>query len=1053
MNFFLSFLFSRSARRFFRTIEYGKTFGLSTLLLFASVLPARATETSEASPEYVLLLNTYTETVPWIRTLSHRISEFLAEEKPGVSFFTEDMNLFIFDTREEIGEYSRNLFEKYRKRPPKALLVLGCGAWSTLRDSLANRWPDVPVLLCAEFDFLGPAERVIRKEPVPENEKIALSDEVRSHPNLHVIYNPRYIRETLEIMNRIHPEMDRLFFVSDNRYISAESRKIVRETLERHFPNVRPQFLTEGEISTDSLLLTLQTADPSTGVLFFTWFQQQYQSGNTILSTNLYSTIGSFCPQPIFTLFDHGNNDTRAGGVIIPVDTLTQRVEAALIPILEGRGAEIPTEQSGGNPLPILNYQNLVDKGVPERFLPEEAVYLFKPVSLLARYKYGITSVATLLVTVFVFLFLRNRHERKELRLLSKYHSLFDTMPIVFIQIELLREAHGQYTDAIIREVNPTFVQVFGPAETAIGKRFSELDDPKRHEFLDVCRLILSSGKKTVYPRCFENRNRYYDVLIAPAEEKNRLNLFYIDNTELRKTQQQLQTTNHKLSLAFEVANIIPWKWDLKHKTILCDVNKPIGPEGLPTGDDEIFSVPEAEYFATICKDDRRKVKQAYLDLIEGRTTKVMEEYRVLTHREHALKYEWVEAKATVDRRDADGRPATLIGSLLVITERKTLEEDLISAKEQAEESNRLKSKFLANMSHEIRTPLNAIVGFSNMLATVDESAEKQEYIDIIETNNALLLQLINDILDLSKIEAGTLEFVDSDFDLNHLLSNIERSTKLKAAEKAIVVSFSEPETGCRIHSEKNRLNQVLTNLLNNAVKFTARGSIRFGYRILPDDMLRFFVTDTGCGIPREKQQSVFNRFVKLDNFTQGSGLGLSICQTIVRNMGGEIGVESEVNAGSTFWFTWPYRPARQPVAPNIESIAPIRLNSSKLKILIAEDNPSNFKLFESIFKHDYRIIHARNGEEAVALFQEHVPQIILMDINMPVKDGYEATKEIRKVSKNVPIIAVTAYAYATDEQRIMASGFDDYTAKPIHIKTLKQKVIDLINKRMVFLV
>ena len=246
--------------------------------------------------------------------------------------------------------------------------------------------------------------------------------------------------------------------------------------------------------------------------------------------------------------------------------------------------------------------------------------------------------------------------------------------------------------------------------------------------------------------------------------------------------------------------------------------------------------------------------------------------------------------------------------------ERDKFSRQLELAKEKAEDSNRLKSAFLANMSHEIRTPLNAIVGFSSILETTDDPVEKREYIAIIQKNNELLLQLIGDILDLSKIEAGTLEFVYSDFDLNEMMSIEESTMRMKQQNPDVELSFVSGIENCCIHSERNRLTQVLTNLISNAIKFTEKGSITFGYRkdIVRPNFLYFFVTDTGSGIDPEKQASVFERFVKLDNFVQGTGLGLSICQVIIEQLGGEIGVESVKGKGSTFWFRIPYVPCGQ---------------------------------------------------------------------------------------------------------------------------------------------
>ena len=239
----------------------------------------------------------------------------------------------------------------------------------------------------------------------------------------------------------------------------------------------------------------------------------------------------------------------------------------------------------------------------------------------------------------------------------------------------------------------------------------------------------------------------------------------------------------------------------------------------------------------------------------------------------------------------------------------KKQQKELEAARIKAEESDRLKSAFLANMSHEIRTPLNAIVGFSSLLAETDSRSERQEYIKIVQENNELLLQLISDILDLSKIEAGTFNFVYTNVDVNETCTEIIKSMSMKVS-KGVELIFEEPLLECYLYTDKNRFTQVISNFINNALKFTQQGSITLGYEQVSHQKIKFYVRDTGMGIPEEKQKSIFERFVKLNTFVQGTGLGLSICKSIVSQMGGEIGVDSTEGIGSCFWFTHPYHAA-----------------------------------------------------------------------------------------------------------------------------------------------
>ena len=310
--------------------------------------------------------------------------------------------------------------------------------------------------------------------------------------------------------------------------------------------------------------------------------------------------------------------------------------------------------------------------------------------------------------------------------------------------------------------------------------------------------------------------------------------------------------------------------------------------------------------YTHVVPEDQAVLKNFVREVKEGKATSLRKEVRVC--RENG-KYTWTSINVMVrDYRPQDG----IIEMLCInydITPLKETEQKLIIARDKAEELDRLKSAFLANMSHEIRTPLNAIVGFSSLLAETDSRSERQEYIKIVQENNELLLQLISDILDLSKIEAGTFNFVYTNVDVNETCAEIIKSMSMKVS-KGVELIFEEPLPECYLYTDKNRFTQVISNFINNALKFTQQGCITLGYKQVSHQKIKFYVRDTGMGIPEEKQKSIFERFVKLNTFVQGTGLGLSICKSIVSQMGGEIGVDSTEGVGSCFWFTHPYHAA-----------------------------------------------------------------------------------------------------------------------------------------------
>lgn len=310
------------------------------------------------------------------------------------------------------------------------------------------------------------------------------------------------------------------------------------------------------------------------------------------------------------------------------------------------------------------------------------------------------------------------------------------------------------------------------------------------------------------------------------------------------------------------------------------------------------------DMYPNLHPDDRGEVLAFMQQAKEGAVDRFTKEVRV-RQLDGSDEWKWTRLVLLVTCCKSEQGIVELLGVSYDVTEFKSVEAELILAKEQAEESDRLKSAFLANMSHEIRTPLNSIVGFSSLLVEEEDRKVCRSYMKIIESNNELLLQLINDILDIAKIEAGIYEFVFKEVDVNQLCTDIVCSMKLKAPA-GVEVLFDRHLSQCTIVSDYNRLQQVISNFVNNALKFTTEGSICIGYDRMPTGRLRFYVTDTGVGIPLDKQKEVFGSFVKLNNFAPGTGLGLSICKRIVEHLGGIIGVDSEPGKGSCFWFELP---------------------------------------------------------------------------------------------------------------------------------------------------
>lgn len=377
------------------------------------------------------------------------------------------------------------------------------------------------------------------------------------------------------------------------------------------------------------------------------------------------------------------------------------------------------------------------------------------------------------------------------------------------------------------------------------------------------------------------------------------------------------------------------------------------------------------------------------------------------------------------------------------VTEREEMIKELQIAKMHAEQSDKLKSAFLANMSHEIRTPLNAIVGFSGLMMYASDE-EKEDYMQIINNNNEMLLKLISDILDLSKLEAGSVELKYEEFDLTDYFNSMFASMKQRATNPKIQIVAVNPYQHCLVTLDRNRVAQIITNYVTNAIKYTTEGTIEMGYEYR-EEGIYFYVKDSGIGIPDEKKNKVFHRFEKLDEFAQGTGLGLSICKAIAEAMGGNVGFESEYGKGSLFWALLP---CEVEIPSEITQQRAERVTSSDKKdivagtsssntpgrktILVAEDIQSNYQLVSALLRKRFNLVHAANGQEAIEILHKRHVDLLLMDMKMPVMDGLTATAEIRKFNAELPIIALTAHVFENDRLTAMDAGCNEYLVKPI---------------------
>ena len=516
------------------------------------------------------------------------------------------------------------------------------------------------------------------------------------------------------------------------------------------------------------------------------------------------------------------------------------------------------------------------------------------------------------------------------------------------------------------------------------------------------------------------------DITVKKAQER-----------EIIESYKKIKATQKELSLALNAGKLSSWNYNIK-EGLFCKFDVHI---------ENIEKRSLQSIYESIHPDDRNK----FMALLEAVAHKQkLPENRIILRvlENNATDYSYSSFTYSAVEDEA-GNVVVITFIQRDITEDIIYQQNLITAKNKAEEADKLKSTFLANMSHEIRTPLNAIVGFSELLTETDDAEEKFEYKQLIETNSEILLKLIGDILDLSKIEVGSIDINRQKLNLCQLCDELYRSFQQRIKNPKVILKLINPYTKCVANFDKYRFMQIFTNFATNAIKYTPQGEIVMGYECMPGQV-RIYVKDSGIGIPEEKKNRIFSRFEKLDTFAQGTGLGLSICKAIADATGGEVGFKSKANIGSEFWYigyTDVEYVEKSEVADedlNNKSTEHLSANSSvkikDLNILIAEDNDSNYLLIKKLLK-DNQLTRTITGVEAIEKIKAQTFDIVFMDMRMPVMNGLEATSLIREFNQTTPIIALTANAFDSDRENALAAGCNHFMTKPVK----KRELMDLL--------
>lgn len=880
----------------------------------------------EVETDYILVLNSINFNEVKTRMLFETIrDEFTSDhvkvvsESLGLKLAVKEEALAVpsLQSLEEVESKLHYLREKYeQKRKPLILLFIGDPGWLLCKPLFEDIWKDVPTVISMARDRMAPDISVmLDKNEMRLKSELRPTKEVLAAYNAVALTQPVFIRETVSLMRRLMPGMDKIAFVSDQRYISLFTRIELKDTLSTYFPDIKLQELTSPHLNTQDLLDTLSMEAPNTGLIYFSWFVPMRKSIDTYLDDNIQTIVSAFSKAPVFTLADlNPETGSFAGGHYINVKSLAETCIDVLYRILNGEQPRDIPHMVGGTPATTLNYTHLSHYDIPVELFPSEAVYVQAPPSFWEKNKWIVITMIVIFSLIAVIIMMRIRsyafreraRERKiqmlkdnKLFLEDLFSNLSVAVAVRDIQDNLRFLYWNKEAENIFgltrEEVMMNMDSALASNEITVSMNRNDLEVLREGgRFSGLCKFTKQDGSPF---SLYVNKR-----IISHPDGRRWLLITTWDMTKQQQNIEKLAELNKRMQMVMEVSQMSLWTYDIKKDIITYDGINSIS-DILPTGNQCRLK----DFLDLISPDMREKVRDSISKFLGGEVPSLHEEFTLYKSFSCMLETPvWLCSHSTVLKYGADGKPVMLVGANKDISVQKELEETLLQAKRAAEEASRLKDVFLANMSHEIRTPLNSIVGFSSLLAETEDFSEQAEYSEIIQNNTELLLQLINDILDLSKIEAGTMEFVYKDADMHALFSELEKTTRWQMKDSEVEIVFEDSPKGVMLRLDPNRFMQVVNNFMTNAIKFTHRGSIRFGYRQQENGDWYFYLTDTGEGIPAEKVNAVFDRFVKLDAFKQGTGLGLSICKSIIDRFGGEIGADSQLGVGSTFWFTIP---------------------------------------------------------------------------------------------------------------------------------------------------
>lgn len=1011
-------------------------FFITAVYLFCGVFPLRADGVVNRhrtlnynALEYdlrknVLILNSYHQGYAWTDGIVEGILEAFRDEKINAEIHIENM-----DTKRILDPeiWKKNLQVKMESYPPKYLdliLVSDDDALYTLLD-IGQQYHDVPVVFCG-----------VNREP----------EEIREICPMFIgVPDNIPFGDNIDLALKLFPDTRQIAIVTDNSSTGISHRVTAENAIaERNLPGIEWIWLdgTKG-LTTPELIRAIRGLPEKSVVIFSIWqIDGKLQFWDPAI---YYKEILASSPVPVLTNTDVGLYEGFLGGRITGAKHQGYEAGKLGVRILKGEtpvSIEIPDDLNEY----YFDWMQMRRWKIRKSELPKNSIIINRPLAIYRQYTLFFWITLSLIIILFILFWVlliyhfRYRYSEKERnRLSANTQRLAKRFKILFEQSgNAVLIFHAK--TGIVYEVNEEACQLFALSE----KDFLNCTLKNYFKDYDKMKAELMQLKNTLIERKLhraDGSSFYAQIFINFLEENSEMYVYAIINDiSIHKAQEQeIIQGRERLHETLLISKNSYWEWDYTQKILKKDDSFW---RALDIDPEKLREDPESSdyYLQHVHPDDVENFKTLVEKAVKGEFDTIQTELRMCFDGRDI----WVDIRALVSGRDAGGKGTCINGIMMNIDKRKRQEEELIQAKKQAEESNRLKTAFISNISHEIRTPLNGIVGFSNLLSRENISSEdKRKYLGFINENNDLLLKLIDDILEISQIETDSVSMHYEICNLQELCTDLILQERMTIGPGIDIGLTEAPELIAEI--DKIKVTRILKNLLSNARKFTTVGNIRLGYQLLKDQ-IEFRVSDTGIGIAPEMHEKIFERFVQIDPFSKGTGLGLAISRALAEKMGGSIRVESEPGKGSTFIFTISYRKTKlhiEDVEPHYGDENKGTVPKTKRNILIIGKHESNFVLLNVILSGKYLISRISGSENLENTAERYKPDLLIFDLNMPVRAIREFLPLLKELSHSLPIFTIQPASRTLTVKELKGIPIAERIVKPINIKLL----LDLLEK------